>query len=601
MTKAKKKLTNQQIMRAIIRVSSLTFRLSPGAVFMKLFGAVLNASLPIVTTFFAALTTTELAAAYGGDETAGDRAITYVLITAGLGLFMTIWSSFDQYVQALLRYRVEAKVSDTMYERFLSLDFWRYDDKDTADLYDRAYRFSQFFAYVFDRLAGLLGQLVTLIVGLIALIAVSWWLGLIVLAAVIPGVFIQFRLSRAQVAHWNKNVEVRRSRSIIEWNLLQPDHMAELRVYGVVRHLLDLRMKLRDLDERERLQYERQYIPKRLLADGLEAGAEVFALIWTVLQIMAQAQPIGQFLYVQQVVSRAIGGANGFVGQLSGLDEDLANLFDYEKFMELPTQTVGKQELREVPQQIELRNVSFVYPGAKKKVLSNIDLVIKKNQHIAIVGENGAGKSTLVKLITGLYAPTSGEISLDGLNMHDVNIGSWHGLLGVLQQDFIHYGFATARDNVVFGDVSQPFSQERLDKAIAMAEARDFLNKLPKKLDSYVNNWMEDEEGNQGTRLSGGQWQRLALARNFYRDAPIIVLDEPTSAIDALAESRIFKRLFAEKDKTLITISHRMTTVEKADEIIVIDNGRIAERGTHVELVRARGLYYRMFESQLHV
>ena len=599
MSENKKKLTTKQYITAVGSVAGLSFRLSPGAVLMKITGAVLNASLPIATTYFAALTTTQLAAAYGGDQAAGDRAILYVLITAGLGLVMTVWSGLDQYIQSVLRYRVEARVSDMMYERFLSLDFWRYDDKDTADLYDRAQKFSQFFAYVFDRLAGVLTQLITLIASLIALIVVSWWLGLIVLAAVIPGVIIQFKLSRAQVAHWNRNVEIRRSKSMIEWNLLQPEHMAELRVYGVVRHLLDLRMKLRDMDEKERLLYERQYIPRRLLGDGLEAAAEVFALVWTVLQIMAQSQPIGQFLYVQQIVSRAIGGANGFVGQLSTIDEDLANLFDYEEFMQLPVQVTGKLELQDIPAEIKIENVYFTYPGSSKSVLHDISLIIKRNQHIAIVGENGAGKSTLIKLITGLYAPTKGTISLNARNLQDIDIASWHAKLGVLQQDFIHYGFANARDNITLGDVSRPFSDERLNTALDKAEARSVINKLPKKLDNYVNNWMEDSDGNKGTSLSGGQWQRLALARNFYRDAPIIILDEPTSAIDALAEARIFKRLFADHDRTVITISHRMTTVEKADMIYVMENGRIAEQGTYTELVEAKGAYYRMFESQL--
>lgn len=595
----KKKLTTRQYITAVGSVAGLSFRLSPGAVVMKIAGAILNASLPIATTYFAALTTTQLAAAYGGDQAAGDRAIVYVLVTAGLGLVMTVWSGLDQYIQSVLRYRVEARVSDMMYERFLSLDFWRYDDKDTADLYDRAQKFSQFFAYVFDRLAGVLTQFITLVISLAALVLVSWWLGLIVLAAVIPGVIIQFKLSRAQVAHWNRNVEIRRSKSMIEWNLLQPEHMAELRVYGIVRHLLDLRMKLRDMDEKQRLLYERQYIPKRLLGDGLEAAAEVFALIWTVMQIMARAQPIGQFLYVQQIVSRAIGGANGFVGQLSTIDEDLANLFDYEEFMQLPVQVSGKYQLQEVPDEIKIQGIYFTYPGAKRSVLHDINVVIKRHQHIAIVGENGAGKSTLVKLITGLYAPTKGSILLDDQDLQETDIASWHTKLGVLQQDFIHYGFANARDNIVFGDVTRPFSQDRLNTALDKAEARSFINKLPKKLDNYVNNWMEDSDGNKGTSLSGGQWQRIALARNFYRDAPIIILDEPTSAIDALAEARIFKRLFADRDRTVITISHRMTTVEKADVIFVMENGRIVEQGTHPELVKAKGAYYRMFESQL--
>jgi len=218
---------------------------------------------------------------------------------------------------------------------------------------------------------------------------------------------------------------------------------------------------------------------------------------------------------------------------------------------------------------------------------------------VAIVGENGAGKSTLIKLLTGLYRPTKGNILLDGVDMNEYEVGSWHKLLGVLQQDFLSYGFATAKDNIYFGDVSGPLDQKRFDDAINRAEAKTFLAKLPKGIDSFVTTWMEHKDGTKGVDLSGGQWQRLALARNFYRNSPIIILDEPTSAIDALAEARIFERLFADKNRTVITISHRLTTVEKADMIYMLEGGKIVERGTHQQLVKNRGPYYKMFESQL--
>jgi ATP-binding cassette subfamily B protein/ATP-binding cassette subfamily C protein len=169
----------------------------------------------------------------------------------------------------------------------------------------------------------------------------------------------------------------------------------------------------------------------------------------------------------------------------------------------------------------------------------------------------------------------------------------------VLTQNATEYGFATARNNIYFGDVSKPFDQKRFDQAVDWAEARTFLEKLPQKYDNYLRAWMEDSEGNKGVDLSGGQWQRLALARNFYRDSPIIILDEPTSAIDALAESRIFKSLFNAKDKTIITISHRLTTVKKADVIYVLQEGALAEQGTHAELVKRKGEYFKIFESQL--
>lgn len=597
---AKNKLTINQQIKGIIRVAKLSFQVSPSAVVFKVFGAVIYAIIPIVTTYFAALTTTSLANAYNGDPNAGHQAIFYVIVTVILGLFMTVWGSIDRYIQSLVRYKIESKMSDIMYEKFLNLDFWRYDDKKTIDLYDRAQKFARFYAYIFDSLAGIFTQFITMVTGVLALILVSKWLALVIFIAIIPGMYLQFKLSRTQVAHWNKNVDVRRAKANIEWELLQPPHIAELRLYGMVKHILSLRQNLRDVDERQRLEFERVYIPKRLFNDILQTGAEVISLLWIVTQIISRQQPIGQFLYVQQIVSRAMGGANSFVSQISTIDEDIANLFDYQVFMELPNRTDGGLQLAQLPDTITVSDVYFSYPNSKKRVLNGVNLTIKKNQHIAIVGENGAGKSTLIKLLTGLYTPSKGMISIDNVNLSDINISSWHRNLAVLQQDFIRYVFATAKENVQYGNADIKFTPERIKIALEQSESLQFVDELPKGLNNYVSNWMEDDEGNKGAELSGGQWQRLALARNFYRDAPIIILDEPTSAIDALAEARIFRRLFGGRDRTIIAISHRLSTVEKADVIYVLENGKVVESGSHLELVSKKGSYYTLFEAQLH-
>ena len=600
MAQNKRKLSVRERVVGIARVAAITYKASPLAVFVKLVGTLITSILPIVTTYFAALTTTALAEAYGGDESAGGRAITFVVVTALLGVALTAWNSVEQYINQFVRYKIDAAISDQMYEQFLSLEFWRYDDKKTADLFDKARQFSQFFSYVFDSLAGIFSAFVQLIAGLVALLLVSWWLGVILLVAVIPGVIIQFRLSQAQIKHWRGTVDARRMQHMIEWNMFEINHIAELRLYGLARYLLDLRMKLRDKDEKERIEFERRFIWKKLGADVVEAAAEVIALVYTTLQIIAHVQPIGQWLYVQQIVSRALSGARSMVSQLSSVDEDLANLFDYNEFMTLPSASRRGKRLANAPGVIELDAVSFHYPSAETEVLHDISLRIQRGQHIALVGENGAGKSTLIKLLLGLYRPTKGRVVLDGVDLADVRVADWHRQLGVLQQDFTQYGFASARDNIVLGDVSKSVDEERLQTAMQQAEAREFLEKLPKGLDSFVHQWMEHEDGSSGVDLSGGQWQRLALARNFYRNSPIIILDEPTSAIDALAESRIFKRLFAMKNKTIVTVSHRLTTVQKADMIYLLENGAVVEQGTHAELVAKDGAYCRLFESQMN-
>lgn len=597
--KSDKKLTNRQIIAGLLGVAATTFRAAPGAVVVQLIGSIISALLPIVTTYFAALTTTALAEAYSGIDGAGDRAIMYVLITAGLGVLMTAWSTIESYVTQLMRYRVEAAMTDRMYEHFLKLDFWRYDDKRTADMYDKAQQFARFFPYVFTQLGSIVTQSFTLVISIGALVLVSWWVGAIVLAAVVPELFIQLRLSKISSQHWKDTVEARRSKSMIEWQVLQPQLMAELRLYNVVRHLLDLRMKLRDSDEKTRIDFEQSFMFKKFGADLIEATAEVAALVWVVMQIIARAQPVGQFVFVQQLVSRSIGAANSLVSTLSNIDEDLANMYEYQEFMELEVASRSRSDLQQVPDEIRFDDVKFRYPTAEKDVLRGIDMTIQRGQHVAIVGENGAGKTTLIKLLTGLYQPTQGSVRLDDVDLSSINLASWHSRLGVLQQSFIQYSFANFRDNVRYGNVSEKFDKRRYETALEQAEAKAVRDDLPRGDDSYVHQWMEDEAGHAGQDLSGGQWQRLALARNFYRDAPIIILDEPTSAIDALAESRIFKRLFAHDDKTVIAISHRLTTIRKADIVYMFEQGKIVESGTVGELIAARGPFYRMFESQI--
>lgn len=566
---------------------------------LQVTGSAISAGLPIATTYLAALTTTALAEAYAGDRAAGNRVVWLVAAAALSGVLMAAWGIFERYASELMRFRIKTAMSDVMYERFCAIEFWRYDDKDTIDMYERAKEFAQFFPYIFARLADVVTHTFTFVFTVWALIAINAWLGLAVVLAAVPSVIVQFRLSRLNANHWRENVETRRRASWIEWEMLKPQKMIDLRLYGLVRHLLDMRMVLLEKDQKTRIDFERKFLAKRLGAELFQAAVEVGALVWVVYEIVAHRQPIGQFLFVQQTAGRALGSVSSLVSTVNSMDEDLANLFDYQRFMELPIAKQGGKTVPALHRDIRLKDVSFRYPGSDTLVLDRINLTIKRGQHVALVGENGAGKTTLLKLLAGLYKPVSGEVVVDGVPLKSANIQTWHRQLGVLSQNFTQYDFATAAENVWFGDVSKTPSQERVDAALREAEAAKFVAKLPKGVDSYVNQWMESDDGVKGVDLSGGQWQRLALARNFYRDSPIIILDEPTSAIDALAEARIFDRLFQQKQKTIITVSHRLSTVEKADMIFMLAHGKVVEYGTHAELVARHGAYYHMFESQL--
>ena len=588
----------RQIIKTLTGVLVTVWQTSPRTIIIQAVGAVLTASLPLAATYFAALTTTALTEAYTGS---GDsrQLLLYVIMTVVLGVIMSFWGIVQTYFEQLMRYQLESSINDQMFARLHGLDFWRYDDPVTIDMFDRARRFAGSFSYLFSRLTNVATNTVSLVVGLWIISSVSWWLGLLLVVAIIPSGVVQFRLSRLTSKYWRKNTKVRRRMWWIEYVVSRPENVAELRLYGLIKHLLTERAALRDKDQLQMIKYERSFMAKRFGGEMLQAAAEVAALVWVTLEIIAHRQPIGQFVLVQQMVSRVLGSVDSLISTYNSIDEEVANMVDYQRFMELPVADAKPSLALNMSKSMTVRNVKFQYPGSETLVLKGLSLEIKRGQHVAIVGENGAGKTTLVKLLTGLYQPTSGEILIDGRNLSEVNVADWHRQLAVLSQSFIRYDFATAHENVWYGDVPRELDRDRLMDALKQAEADDFVKKLPKGGDGYIDKWMTDDSDNKGVDLSGGQWQRLALARNFYRNAPIVILDEPTSAVDAAAEARIFRHLFKQKDKTIIAISHRLSTVKKADVIYFMKDGRIVEQGACSELIAKRGEFYEMFKEQL--
>lgn len=241
----------------------------------------------------------------------------------------------------------------------------------------------------------------------------------------------------------------------------------------------------------------------------------------------------------------------------------------------------------------EFCNVSFGYPGSNHLVLKDVNLRIAAGERIAVVGENGQGKSTLVKLIPRLYEPTSGKILLDGIDLREYDIDSLRRQIGVIFQDFVHYDM-TARENITLGSIECARDHSRLTEAARRSGAGKIIEALPHGFDQMLGKRFED-----GTDLSGGEWQKFALARAYLRDAGILILDEPTAALDALAEFEVFNR-FAEltKGKIAVLISHRLSTVRMADRIVVLKDGEIHEEGTHHELIASGGRYASMFELQ---
>jgi ATP-binding cassette subfamily B protein len=271
----------------------------------------------------------------------------------------------------------------------------------------------------------------------------------------------------------------------------------------------------------------------------------------------------------------------------------MENLFGFLDLTPQMDSGSGRKVPRPIQQGIEFRNVSFRYPDRDDWALRELNLTIRSGEKIALVGANGAGKTTLIKLLTRLYDPTEGQILLDGVDLRDYDLEDLRLSIGVIFQDFVRYQ-VSARENIGFGQIKDLADEPRILAAAERGGADEVVERLPQGYDTLLGRWFE-----KGAELSGGQWQKIALGRAFMRDSEVLVLDEPTAALDAEREYEIFQRF---RDLTAgriaLLISHRFSTVRMADRIVVIEGGRLTELGTHAELLELGGTYARLFNLQ---
>ncbi len=248
---------------------------------------------------------------------------------------------------------------------------------------------------------------------------------------------------------------------------------------------------------------------------------------------------------------------------------------------------------RPIQRGFEFRDVSFAYPGTNRRVLSNFNFTLSPGERVALIGENGQGKTTIVKLITRLYDPTEGRILLDGVDLREYDLADLHAEIGVIFQDFMRYEM-TARENIAMGRIEVDHADEEIEYAAEKSMASEVIARLRGGYDQMLGRRFEG-----GVDLSGGEWQKLALARAYLRDAQLLILDEPTASLDARSEFEVFER-FAELTygKMALLISHRFSTVRMADRIVVLEGGRLVEEGSHSQLVALGGRYAAMFEMQ---
>ena len=556
-----------------------------------------NAIMPPISVYLASLLVNKIAearvSALGFEDV--------IPIVIGLWLTFVIQRSVGAYIglgRQLYVRRVELEAERRLLEKASKVDLGHFDNSDWHDRLARAKRDVNWRPGDLTwSILGLSGNIVTIILMAGLLASLHYLLVVLALAAAFLSLLLESRVTSKLYKYFYHETPEERERQYVGDLLVQPRNTKEVRAFVLADYLLGRHRRLSE-ELFKRRQKMLRMGSRMSVITGIVTGT-ILALAYVFVAVRGIEGTISPGAVV--LVVGAFTSVSGTLGNISStfvaVDQHTTFLDDYFSFLAIKTLLPVPSDPQPIPSPsigaIDFNNVEFTYPGGTEPALSGLNLHIKKGELMALVGENGAGKSTLIKLLLRFYDVQQGSIKVGGVDVRDMDPHELRNRIGVLFQDYANYEL-TVRENVLMGRPNGVTDDTKVIKALKDSRSEWLVNKMTNGLDSKVGRLFEG-----GHDLSGGEWQRLALARIMYRNADIWILDEPTSSLDPEAEAAIFAELKENlKGRIGIVISHRFSTVRIADRIAVIDDGRVTELGSHAELIAAKNRYAELFELQ---
>jgi ATP-binding cassette subfamily B protein len=559
--------------------------------------SLIRSFLPLALLFLIKLLIDNITKVSTGASSTGFSQIIWLIIAVVLIYFIDeISSGFGDFVRKKQSLKLESYMYDLLHSKSVKLDLINFERPDYFDCLTRATREAPW------RPNSILNNLVSMFRGLLSLIlmagllaGLNWILVVLLLVVNIPAVWLRLHYADIIYNFQREQTPEARKTAYFNWLLTGDRPSRELRLFGLGEYFKSLFRKSFLKQKEEEISIIRKRTLIETISSVFKASAVFIVLYFIARETINKKLTLGEMAMFILAFRQGMMYIKDIFSSLGGLYEDSLFIGDVFGFLDLKEKITAEDPviIPAFSKNLIIKDLTFSYPGNDLPVIRNVSFEIKKGEIVALVGPNGAGKSTLVRLLCRLYDPESGQIKLDDNNIRNMDPGEYRKFFSVVFQDFMLYNLS-AGENIRLGDTSVAEPGEKIISAAKDSGVNELLSSLPGGYDTVIGNLFNDSR-----ELSWGEWQKIALSRALFRDAPILILDEPSSALDAETEYDIFSR-FREivKGKTSILISHRFTNVKLADRILVLNKGSVEESGTHDELMIKKGIYYNMYTKQ---